>query len=281
MLLPKSPDSPEQTQEPLPLGAGQGRFELAESAAEVIRTLAAQAPVCIVLDDLHAADPGALFVLRYLVRNLRDQPVLVVGTYRETEASLRPEISSALSEIGRDAAQVIAMPPLGRDETSEWLAENLQTPSTKLVEVVFQATQGNPLFLGELLAWMGAHGPADVLSATGLPVPRGVREVIQQRLAPLPEALRDVLRVAAVVGAEFNAAVVARVMKRNPVEIIELIEEAQSRGIVKARGHHLFAFSHGLVREVVYRDLPPGHRAGGQWPGCIALFPLRPTENRR
>src|SRR6185295_1599161 len=77
------PAAPGQASE---LESPHERFPLFDAATRFLERLAAQQPLVLVLDDLHAADEPSLLLLEFLARDLRNAAVLVIGTYREVEA---------------------------------------------------------------------------------------------------------------------------------------------------------------------------------------------------
>ena len=82
--------------------AGQARFRLFEGAASLLRVAGGKTPRALILDDVHAADPSSLELLRFVARTLRGMPVALLATYRDVEARLQPGTRDALSRIARD-----------------------------------------------------------------------------------------------------------------------------------------------------------------------------------
>src|SRR5688572_25283813 len=153
----------------------QARFALfRDVAAELVRA----APLVLVLEDLHAADPSSVLLLEFLATQLRAVPVMIVGTYRDLEASLRAEIGDALARIGRTST-VLALGRLREGEVAAVVRALVEGADEKLIAHVFETTHGNPLFVTEIVR-AGASTNA---------IPLGVREVIRQRLALAPRAI--------------------------------------------------------------------------------------------
>ena len=85
------------------LAAGEAAgFELLEAVMAELVAAAARRPHLLVLDDLHAADAGSLRLLEFVVRALRGQPLLVLGSYRDVEARLSPDGARLLGRIARE-----------------------------------------------------------------------------------------------------------------------------------------------------------------------------------
>src|SRR5437016_5662539 len=85
------------------------RFPLFDATVTFLRTAAREQPLLLIFDDLHAADQPSLLLLHFLARELRDVPLLVVGTYRDVEAQRHPERARTLSSVARNGQRI----PLG------------------------------------------------------------------------------------------------------------------------------------------------------------------------
>ncbi len=237
------------------------RFLLFESLASFMRNAASSQPLAVFFDDLHAADAPSLLLLRFLAAELADAPILIVGCYRDTE--VRAELAEALAELSRQpTVQRLALKGLSRADTSQLLELTMGAAATEeLAERVHAETQGNPLFaaeIGRLLAPEGARqrteGP--------LPIPEGVREAIALRLKRQSELCREVLTLASVIGREFSFDVVQRASAVQEDKLLGALEEAAAARLVGEvpGGSGRLRFSHILVRDALYLDLPAPRR---------------------
>jgi hypothetical protein len=208
---------------------------------------AATKPIVILLEDLHAADESSLHLLAFLAGQLRTVPILVVGTYRDVEARLTPTAGAVLDRIARDA-RVIRPTRLSQDDVRE-LARGLDAEA---IAAVYRRSEGNPLFVVELLRVLPGRG------ATG--VPASVRTAIREHLTGLPPELRPVLETAAVIGREVQATVVAEICRRPNVEVEDELARAVELGVLVERGAGRIAFAHGLIAEMLHDDLPAARR---------------------
>jgi hypothetical protein len=229
------------------LDGEEGRFALFREVSSLLGRAAAERPLLVVLEDLHAADRSTLLVLEFVAGQLRNMPVVVIGTYRDVEARLSPDCSDAIVRLGR-AGRVLELSRLGVSEVAAIVREGIAAADDRLVTTVFETTHGNPLFVDEVVRDIRVHG-----ERTGPPL--GVREVIRQRLAPLAPEARHVLEACAVLGVEFAQADIMRVM---PAAALDL-DDAVGRGVLLRRGHRL-GFTHALYREALYFDLLPARR---------------------
>ena len=223
------------------------RFALFREVASVLGRAAAAHPLMIVLEDLHAADRSTLLLLEFVAGQVRNMPVMVIGTYRDTEASLRADSSDSIARLGR-TGRVLRLSRLAAGDVAALVREGIDGADDRLVTTVFETTHGNPLFVGEIVRDIRAHG-----QRSGVPL--GVREVIRQRLSPLSPEARAVLEVCAVLGVELARADVMRLI---PGAAIAL-DDAVNTGVLLRREDRL-RFNHTLYREALYYDLPLARR---------------------
>jgi len=219
------------------------RFALFREVVSLLGRAATDHPLLIVLEDLHAADPSTLLLLEFIASHVRHLPAIVIGTYRDTEAGLRADSADSLARIGR-TGRVLQLRRLAADDVARLVRDGLDGADDLLVASVFETTQGNPLFVDEIVRDIRTHG-----QRSGLPL--GVREVIRQRLLPLSPEARAALELCAVLGVEFTRADIVRLIP----DAGTALDDAISSGVLLRRGERL-RFNHALYREALYYDLP-------------------------
>jgi tetratricopeptide (TPR) repeat protein len=245
-------------------GAGQdpsaqsaaARFRLFDAVTVLLRRASAVQPLLLVLDDLHAAEPASLLLLRFVAGQLRSTHLLVVATYRDSEAQRRADVAELLGELVREGPSV-RLRGFGRAEVRQFM-ERLtgMTASEDDVSSICDATGGNPLFIREMVRLVESDAAP---GWRGHPaISEGVRAVIHQRLAALDADAIQILSVAVVVGQDFELPLVEQVSGLDLPHILQSLAHAERFGLViRAPGSSTaFRFSHGLVREVLYDDLP-------------------------
>jgi hypothetical protein len=233
--------------------ASDDRFALYDAVLRVIEDAAEERPLYLVLDDLHAADEATVSLAGFLAPNLADLRVLLVVTFRDVEARLSPGRLDALVALGR-AGQALRPGRLSRAGVARLVqAEGSPHLGDDAVERLHRASEGNPLFVGELLH-VAAASPA---TAAADEIPDGVRAAIRAHLGQLPGDMRAMLEVAAVLGPELPATTLAEVIDPSPsVEaLVARLAEARDLGVLVEPSPSRFAFSHGLFREVLSADL--------------------------
>ena len=239
------------------------RFQLFDAITSLLRAAAAQGPIVLILDDLHGADHPSLLLLGFLAVHVRDSPILVIGTYREAEARLDPQLAATLGDIIRHGQRLPLRGLRERDvaEVVERVAG--RRPPDRVVRAIHQATEGNPFFVDEVVRLLSAEGRLDdAAQVAGVRIPDGVRETIRHRLEPLPDRTRELLCTAAVIGREFRIDTLQRVSGADPAELDAALGAAVDSGVLVERPSALgaYSFSHGLIRETLYDDLGPQRR---------------------
>ena len=252
------------------------RFYLFEAIAGFFRRAASAQPLLLVLDDLHAADEPSLLLLQFLVRDLRGARLLVVGTYRDLVAERSPGIGEAVGELVREG-QLLNLRGLDRAAVKA-LIETLSgvVASPARVATVHERTEGNPLFVREVVRLLATEATLQPPGPGGVLIPGSVRAVIGRRLAPLSADAVQVLSAAAVVGREFDLSLVGPACGLPVERVLEGLSEATGLGVVAEDPGAVegYRFSHSLMREVLYERLPiPArlqlHRQVGEAIECV------------
>jgi tetratricopeptide (TPR) repeat protein len=234
-----------------------GRFYLFEAAARLFRNASSDKPLLLLFDDLHAADSSSLWLLRFLVPDLPAWPLMVLGAYRDLEAKRPGHLPEALTELARHN-QRITLPGLDREGVGRLLEQlSERVPSEERVAFIHDITEGNPLFVQELVQTLRSEAP-DRPGRVTVPVPESVRVVIDKRLAPLSADAVQVLSAAAVVGRAFDLSLLGAACDLPMQQVLGALSEATDFGVVTEEPGTigLYRFSHPLMREVVYERLP-------------------------
>lgn len=246
----------------------QAPFRLFESIASFVRAVAEQKPLVLILDDLHWADRPTLLLLQHLAGELKSSRLLVLGTYRNVEVGRQHPLAQTLAELTREqVSQRVTLRGLDEHEVAQIVALTVGADAPpRLIAAITRETDGNPFFIAETVRLLRAEGDAAWFSQTttwSLKIPPGVREVIGQRLARLSRPCNDALTVAAIIGREFSLAVLRQVSGLQTEMLLEALEEAETARVIVAPPRTLgrYTFSHALIRETLYEDLPATRRA--------------------
>jgi tetratricopeptide (TPR) repeat protein/predicted Ser/Thr protein kinase len=249
----------------------QARFRFLDSLASFLRRVADRQPLMLVLDDLHAADAGSLMVLEFVAHEVTGTHLLLVGTYRDIELGRGHPLSQTLAELTREQLfERVLLGGLTERDVERFLAATVGVdPPEELVRTVHRQTEGNPLFVTEIVRLLDQEGKLTPEAITesrdwSVRVPEGVREVIGRRLDRLSPSCNEILRLASVIGREFGLDQLAK-LPRGPSDekLLEAVEEALAARVVEelpgAAGR--FRFTHALVQEVLAAELSTTRRA--------------------
>lgn len=229
----------------------QDRFRLFEAVATFLALAARDRPLVVLLDDMHVADVSSLGLLHFVARNLHASRVVVVATYRDVEARLSPEAGDALAKVAREG-RYLALGRLDREEVASWVARE----GIGDAEALYAATEGNPLFVVEMLRLARDRGNAPRMAH----LPDGVRDVIRARLLLLSPPARALLAAGSVLGRALDLGIAAALVDQPLAAVRDLATEAMRSNVLVDVGDRS-SFSHILIREVLYQDLPAARRA--------------------
>jgi DNA-binding SARP family transcriptional activator/tetratricopeptide (TPR) repeat protein len=243
------------------------RYRLFEAVVGLLTELSRLAPVLLVLDDLQWADRPTLLLLRHLARATSPARVLILGGYRSTERG--DTFNSALTEMMRERlASQLEIRGLSESDTAELVALRAgESPSRSFAHALFEETEGNPFFVEEIVRHLLEAGvragsaTASELQSFGLP--EGVKQVIAWRLSRLEPSAIELLRVAAVIGRDVDAALLERVVLQAEEEFLGALEEALAAGLLVEADDQpgAYLFSHALIRETLYEGMSVPRRA--------------------
>ena len=249
------------------------RYRLFEAITTLLVGICATRSAVLLLDDLHWADKPTLLLLRHVLRSTPAAALLVVLCYRDRELARGHPLADLVADLRRqDVVTGVALDGLsepGSEALLRGIAGHEVTPP--FAAALHRVTGGNPLFLEELLRHLIETEALAAVATTGtgevdlaaLDLPAGVRDVVARRLRRLPSPVEEVLDVAAVVGLEFDAALLGRAADRPIEDVLDSLDLAVDAGLVREQPGPipLYAFSHDLIRQTVDAELGSAQRA--------------------
>jgi DNA-binding NarL/FixJ family response regulator len=251
----------------------QGRYRLFDAIAGFWKRVAAREPLLLILDNLHWADAPSLRLLEFLAPEIAGSRLLVLATYRDIELTRAHPLSGTLGELAKQPSfQRLKLGGLSLAETGRFIASATgQAPPADLLARVHGQTEGNPLFVAEMVRFLvqeGVLGPDGGAGARGTRrasnrIPEGIREAIGTRLNRLSAACNALLANAAVIGRRFSA----RILERLPDDPGEdarsaALDEAVAAKVIESQAEPgEYQFSHALIRETLYDEIPATRRS--------------------
>lgn len=264
---------------------GATRERMLREFCDLLEALSTNRSWVLVLEDLHWSDFATLDVLSRFARGTGKASVLVLGSYRPADSAIDKhpirrlhqdlEIHGCCSELRLDR--------LSRAEVERYLALRFHDGelTSTLSGLVFERTQGHPLFVTSLLKHLidqeaivevdGTWRLSSQATYSQDGVPNNLLNMITYELGRLTEDERRLLNVASVAGEEFSAALVAAGLSRDAVEVEQDIEALVRKDHIFVRSgasewpdgtySGSYSFRHILYQNVIYRQLAPGQRA--------------------
>jgi predicted ATPase len=275
-LLVLAPDLRAQMTQPpeyLPTDPQAEQQRLFESFAALSSELTARTPLLIVVEDVHWADSSTLFLLRHLARRARTLKLklLLLLTFRDEDLDETCCLNDVLVDFNRDRlATRIKLSRFTLEQTRNLLAYMLQEePAADFVDGIYRVTEGNMFFIEEVCRSLIEEGK--LIREDGrwrhpsmeeIHIPDTIQATIQARVNKLPVQVQDVLRLASVIGSEFDFDILQKASEQEEetlIDAIEIAERAQIIEEVKAKSTltsgEVFTFAHTLIPATLHESV--------------------------
>lgn len=208
-------------------------------------------PLLILLDDLHWADVSSLRLLAFVADAVARHPVLVLATLRPEPGDHPRQLRDTLGALTRQpGTRRVELGPLTAGQLAAYLRARGVAEEPELIASLLERTGGNPFYLGEVLRLRESErGRPDA-------VPPGARDVIERRVARLPEETGRLLRAVAVAGQEADVALLAQVTGQSAEDVMAGLEPAVATGLLtEPPSGPDYRFPHALARDAIYAGL--------------------------
>ncbi|MBK5107128.1 MAG: protein kinase [Anaerolineales bacterium] len=236
---------------------------LFENMVVFCNAIAKESPLLLVVDDAHWADSGTLAMLHHLIRRTQNLPLMILVTYREIELKEARPFNEMLLELNRQRKGTrLKLKRLDREQTHQMLkAIFAEEISEDFLDGIYRETEGNPFFIEEVCRTLVESG--DLYYEDGewhrpsmdeLEIPQGVQIAVESRLEKLPPDHQEALRMASILGREFEFEVLLDALDLDEdtlIEALETAEEAQMIQEVDGLEEVTFAFVHALVPSAI------------------------------
>jgi tetratricopeptide (TPR) repeat protein len=251
------------------LAAHEERLLFFDAVVQVFSNIARRQSLLFYADDLHWADRGTLWLLGHLLRQLRNERVLILGAYRETELDRTHPLAKSLVDWNRERLITrIMLRRFNESETGDQLGALLgERVSGEFAVAVHRETEGNPFFVEEVLKALIERGSVRRESGRWrrcdmdeMLIPQSVKEAIGNRLDRVSQDTNDVLRVCAILGKVFTFEELSAAAEQNEDTLLDALDEAVGAQLIAAGSGDSFSFTHDKIREVLYEELNPIRR---------------------
>jgi len=257
------------------------KARLFAGVAHFLTSGAASAPIVLLLDDMHLADPGTSELLQHVARRAEASRALLVVGYRHDDIPATPAgrlFGQIVHGLTREAfCTAIPLQALTADQVTDLIQQmaNHRTRPQRFAHRIYEVTQGNPYFIEEVIKGLFERGALyikdgqwstdfdDAKDYSMLEIPSSVHSAVESRLRNLGEETRQALLPAAVIGRQFSFDVLQAVTGQAEEGLLERIEEAVRAQLireVRASGEDVYEFAQPMLREVLYDSIPRRRR---------------------
>jgi tetratricopeptide (TPR) repeat protein/predicted Ser/Thr protein kinase len=246
-----------------------------------LQELARRRTVVLFIDDLHWADLSTIDLLACLAQKLTRTRALLLLTYRPSDlsAAKHPFLRLRADFAARGTLREISVAFLTLHDVQRYVSQHLPEAPAALPSLIYKKTEGNPLFMVDLVRYLRKRPtPAVWSDEIERNIPESLRGMIERKLEQLDDESRNVLRVAAVQGFQFDSAIIAELLVCDPAEIEDVLQSLDRvHGVLKFEREHQFPngvfslryqFVHVLYQNQLYASLSPSRRAA--WSGKVA-----------
>jgi tetratricopeptide (TPR) repeat protein len=249
---------------PLELPPEQQRRYFFNAVSSFIGRGAKRFPLLLVMDDVHWADVPTLLLIEHMAELVPTMRVLGVGTYRDVDLDVSRPLAATLERMIRARTVTrLDVKRFGRADVSRMIAALAgKPPPDRLVDAIFEETEGNPFFIEEVFRHLMEEGK--ILDATGafnsdvhvgeLDVPESVRLVIGRRLDRLGPEARKALAAGSVVGRGFSFSLLEAISDLDPGRLLDVVEDAEAARVIvpeERDGEVYYTFAHELIRQTL------------------------------
>ena len=254
---------------------------LMREMAALLEELARSRPFVLFIDDLQWADVSAIDLLGYLAPRLAHLRGLILITYRPTDLTVgkHPFLHLKADLIAHGTLREVPVAFLTREDVEQYVTSQLPEAPSGLAALIHRKTEGSPLFMVDLVRDLRERGmPSEWPAEVERDIPESLRGMIERKLQRLTDDERQPLRVAAVQGFQFDSAIVAQVLERDPADVEETLQSLDRvHGLVKLQREQEFPsrlfslryqFVHVLYQNELYASTSPSRRAS--WSGKVA-----------
>ncbi len=243
------------------LDASRERTRLFDSFTRVVLALARTQPLLILLEDLHRAGADTIALLEWLAPNLNQEPVLIIGTYRDEDAPRTAPLRAWRTRVEKKSApETLALERLEIEPVFEMAAA--LGYSADVASALYQMSEGVPLYIAETLREWTENGTSNLGEMDSV-IRTNAPQRVGQRSARLSNPAQTFLETAAVLGDMFSFEAVRDTLGWHESRALDALNELldhQWIGEALEPTHGNYAFNHHLIRTSLYEKIPAAQR---------------------
>jgi DNA-binding SARP family transcriptional activator len=245
------------------LAGGDPVIGAIDQVVTLVKTLCADGPLVLALDDLHWADEASMLVWHRLAAETRRRPLLLVGATRPVPH--RAEVDRLRDDVTARGGTVLDLGPLAEPDVAGMVDELVGAPPGPHLRAVTARATGNPLYVREIAdsllrdGAIAVDGTAEVDREWVDRAPGSLVSAVTARLGYLSDTTRDVLRAAALLCDGVAVEGLSVVLGRPVSDLVPSFDEAIAAGVLRAEGTRL-VFRHPVIRQALYQSMAVGIR---------------------
>ncbi len=244
---------------------GEDKAKTMQEGVRYLKNISSENPIMIFVDDLHWADKATVNFLSYLRERLSDDPVFFIGAYRSEEMGQEHILRHQVPILKKKKiVKILELGPLKKEHTEEIIIRSLGVKNVPdgFVDLIHEKTEGNPLFISEMITLMDEEGVIDTEEGEypddgeDYPIPDLVEKVIDRKLSRLDDETKKVLQLCSVMGNRISFDLLASITDKDEIDLLDHIDSLISANLLyEDPTQEVFRFTHGLITDLVYSDL--------------------------
>jgi DNA-binding CsgD family transcriptional regulator len=259
----------------------EDRGDLFVAFRDFLRSLSAEQPLALILEDMHWALEPTRQLLAYLIQTTDQDRVLLLVTYRSTAPDRSDDLTRLIADLFRlPGVHRIDLAGLNAADITEYVMVSRGgevSDARRSAAMLRDQTGGNPFFIRELLT-QDSGGP---LSRDSL-LPATVIDALGSRLDTLPVETGDVVELAAIMGDEFDLNTLVHAVGDSD-RVLGAVDEATNAGLTVRQSGRTggYRFTHSLTREAVMTRMPSARKAEAHATAARAIENVWPDTGTR
>jgi|GEM_PF-1657149 len=278
------PDLVVQKSGPVPpaIPVDREKQRLFEAVIRLLIDFSAKHPLVLLFDDLHWADDETMQLLHYFVHQISSEPILILITYRTEEGASNLLLVQLLNAIQRLSSRNLILPELPTESFTALFRkmspkEKLPFAMEQLARRIHRETQGNPLFMVELLQsllekgvfkvnnrgkWIDAQNEGKAIATQRWEIPLGIRQVICSRLERIAADRKRALEILSTLSQGFSRQFLEKVLEIENGSASEILDDLMKLGFLQEEPQvkGIYRFAHENIRQTIYETLTPGRK---------------------